>query len=140
MPELEQFPIVFMSKIVKLFGKNGRKVFEAMRSKMNDASDEEHTHEDDTEGGKLRHNNALKDYDGGQAGQYYHLTSAEYAAALLNTIHRSSIGIDHSHVVLNDTHRGSPGTDHGYIDQDVRTVASPAFVKVKTTEIELTIE
>lgn len=45
----------------------------------------------------------------------------------LNTTHRGSDGKDHSDVVLNNTHRTSDGTDHTYVDQDVRTSASPTF-------------
>jgi hypothetical protein len=44
-----------------------------------------------------------------------------------NTTHRGSAGTDHSDVGLNNTHRTSTGVDHTYIDQDVRTTASPTF-------------
>lgn len=40
-----------------------------------------------------------------------------------------------SDVVLNTAHRTSNGTDHSYINQDVKTTATPAFVKVITPEI-----
>ena len=37
-------------------------------------------------------------------------------------------------VALNTTHRSSDGTDHTYIDQDLRTTASPEHVSVKLTD------
>jgi len=44
-----------------------------------------------------------------------------------NETHAGSDGKNHSDVVLNNTHRGSTGVDHGYINQDVKTTASPTF-------------
>jgi hypothetical protein len=49
-----------------------------------------------------------------------------------NTTHRSSDGKDHSDVVLNNAHRISNGSDHTYINQDVKTTASPIFAGITT--------
>jgi len=54
-------------------------------------------------------------------------TGTNKTAIDLNTTHRGSNGTDHANVGLNDTHRGSVGTDHTYIDQDLRTSATPTF-------------
>jgi len=51
-------------------------------------------------------------------------------AEVLNTAHRTSDGKNHSDVVLNNTHRSSDGSDHGFIDQDVKSTASPTFNNV----------
>jgi hypothetical protein len=57
----------------------------------------------------------------------------DHSDVVLNNTHRTSDGKDHSDVVLNNAHRVSNGTDHTYIDQDLRTTASPTFNKVQHT-------
>lgn len=58
---------------------------------------------------------------------------ADHADVATNTTHRSSDGKNHSDVVLNNTHRSSDGSDHTFINQDMRTTASPEFVDVDAT-------
>ena len=59
-----------------------------------------------------------------------------HSDVVLNNTHRSSDGKNHSDVVLNNTHRSSDGSDHTFIDQDVKTTASPEFEDITIGNID----
>jgi len=54
----------------------------------------------------------------------------DHSDVVLNNTHRGSDGKNHSDVVLNNTHRSSNGSDHTFIDQDVKSTASPEFIEI----------
>jgi hypothetical protein len=58
-------------------------------------------------------------------------TALDVEEAALVT-HRAADGKEHSDVVLNNDHRVNDGSDHSFVDQDVRTTASPTFASVNT--------
>jgi len=45
---------------------------------------------------------------------------------------------DHDGILENITHRGSDGTDHSYIDQDVTTSGTPAFLSISANSVAIT--
>lgn len=78
--------------------------------------------------------------DGGDTTLHYHASDRARAnhtgTQLASTVSDFDTEVsNNTDVAANTTHRTSDGTDHTFIDQDVRTTASPAFVAVNDSNM-----
>jgi len=83
-----------------------------------------------TNGESPTDHNLLNNIQGGTADEYYHMTETEHTAATRDATNVQN-GLMPTGKLTNwdaaSTHVSSDGSDHTYIDQDVRTTASPTF-------------